>query len=478
MPPRPGPQADRTERLAPALSPRAGAASGGWRQSEPVEERSRPRLGPPRRRGVALALLALLLALLPALAIALWATAPSAAELEERWRRGAGFDPLTVFPSREANATALRIEEIVRPLGLELAPYRSPRRPRLRPGVAIDLEPLWSGARPTLHALRTGKGPTQALPAPAQAALDAVGGDLSAVREALLGAEPPRWERDLEAGYNAPFPDLLAHQRLHRLLVLAAHRAALAGEPAEAAAWLEGAWRLHGSLADEPHLGAQLFAASELQDELALLRAMPRPPAGWRERLAAHAVRPRVHRSLRIEAWLAVRSVARGAQIGRSLQPPEGYVLRRLLAPLWWARVRHGVGHLVTAIDGAIARAEGQGAAVLDAEFARRERHRVPPWSRVGRQMAGSLLDAPVQAARADLGVELTGQLLDLAARRDRGEPPAPATVPSAVPGVLWQHELAGGRLTVRPSREVPSLSPHPLSLRAALSWPATRTDG
>ena len=64
------------------------------------------------------------------------------------------------------------------------------------------------------------------------------------------------------------------------------------------------------------------------------------------------------------------------------------------------------------------------------------------------------------------------------AARVTARKPKIRATVPSAVPGVLWQHELAGGRLTVRPSREVPSLSPHPLSLRAALSWPATRTDG
>lgn len=463
----------RAERLAPALSPRPGGiAERGWRH----EDAAGPARGerPSRTRLFALALGIAVLALPPALALVFWSTAPDAADLDARWRRDAGFDPLARFPTRAVNASALRIEEAARPLGLELAPQRSERRPQILPRTRPDLGPLWKATRVTLQGLRASGATLGELPAPALDGLDTVNADLLAVRETLLIGEPPRWERDLGAGWNAPLPDLFAHQRLHRLLALAAWRAAVAGQRDEAAAWLEAAWRLQGSLADEPHLYAQLIAGSELQDELALLRALPAPPDGWGGRLAAHSVRARVHDALRIEAWLGVQSLHRGTSLGRSAEPPEGYVLRRVLAPLWWARVRHGVGHLVESVDHAIARAERDGAAVLGTSFVDEERRRIPRWSGVGRTLATDLLDAPLHAARFELGIELNRQLLELAARRDRGEAATRATVPSAVPGVTWEQEPGSGTMVVRASREVPAAGPHPLPLRATLPWPAT----
>ena len=463
----------RPERLAPALSPRAGGvAERGWSDADTADLPRRER--PHRVRVAIMALGVAALALPPVLALALWATAPTAAELDARWHRDAGFDPLARFPAREATASALRIEEVARPLGLELAPERADRRPRLLPRMRSDLGPLWSAARATFQGLRSPGAALVALPPPAVEGLDTVSSDLLAVRETLLGEEPPRWERDLAAGWNAPLPDLLAHQRLHRLLALAAYRAAVAGDRDEAAAWLDAAWRLQGSLADEPHLYAQLVAGSELQDELALLRVLPAPPDGWGERLAEHTVRSQVHDALRVEAWLAVQSLHRGMPFGRSAEPPEGYVLRRVLAPLWWARVRHGIGHVVESVDHAIARAEREGAAALGASFVNEERGRIPRWSGFGRTLATNLLDAPLDAARFELGVELNRQLIGLAARRDRGEVAARATVPSAVAGVAWEQEPQNGRMVVRASREVPAAGPHPLPLRAALPWPET----
>jgi hypothetical protein len=44
--------------------------------------------------------------------VATWA-GPDAIALEQRWRRGAGFDPRAAYPLREANATAQRLEEVV-----------------------------------------------------------------------------------------------------------------------------------------------------------------------------------------------------------------------------------------------------------------------------------------------------------------------------------------------------------------------------
>ena len=461
------------ERLAPALSPRAGGmAERDWSSAGAADLSRRER--PSRVRLAAMALGVAALALPPLLALALWATAPTAAELDARWRRDAGFDPLARFPAREPTASALRVEEVARPLGLELAPERADRRPRMLPRMRSDLGPLWSSARATFQGLRSPGATLVALPAPAVDGLDRVGSDLLAVRETLLGAEPPRWERDLAAGWNAPLPDLRAHQRLHRLLALAAYRAAVDGHRDESAAWLDAAWRLQGSLAGEPHLYAQLVAGSELQDELALLRVLPAPPDGWGARLAERAARAHVHDALRVEAWLAVQSLHRGMPFGRSADPPEGYVLRRVLAPLWWARVRHGIGHLVEGVDHAVERAEREGAGALGASFVEEERGRIPRWSGYGRTLAANLLDAPLHAARFELGVELNRHLIALAARRDRGEAPARATVPSAVAGVAWELEPERGRMVVRASREVPAAGPHPLPLRAALPWPAT----
>ena len=466
------PEAGRAERLAPALSPRAGGlAAEGWRDEVLPRPSRRGRL--PHTRPVAIAIAVAAAATLPALALVLWLTAPTAAELEERWRRDAHFAPLERFPTREANAAALRLEEIARPLGLELAPQGTQRRPRVLPRTRSDLAPLWSSARTTLQSLRSSPAAPQPLPAAAVDRLDAISSDLLAVRETLLVEEPPRWERDLAAAWSAPLPDLLSHQRLHRLLVVAAHRAASEGDGAETDAWLEAAWRLQDALAGEPMLWAQLVAGSELEDELALLRTLPSPRDGWPERLAASRVRSRVHEALRVEAWRAVQGLHRGSPLAGNVEPPEGYVLRRVLAPLWWARVRHGVGHLVAAVDHALARAERDGAMALGPAFVAEERARVPRWSSVGRTLATNLLDAPVHAARVELGVELTGQLLELAARRDRGESPARATVPSAVPGVAWEHEPENGRMVVFASREVPDPGPHPLPLTVTLPWPS-----
>ena len=463
-------EAPRVERLAPSLSPRAGGiAEGGLRAGEGFHARERM----PRRRLAAIALLVAALALPPALAFALWATAPTATELEQRWRRAAGFDPLAGFPAREASSSALRIEEIVRPLGLELAPQGAQRRPRVLPRMDADLAPLGKSAREVVRALRSPAPALRQLPPAVTSGLDGVRPQLLAVRETLLVEPPPRWERELGARWSPLAPDLLGHQRLHRLLVLAAYESALAGAESEVAAWLEAAWRFRGSLAGEPYLLPQLVGGAELQDELALLRALPAPPEDWRARLAALRVRPAVHRALRVEAWLAVQSLHRGSPLARSAEPPEGYVLRRVLGPLWWARGRHGVGHMVDGVEHAIARAEREGAAALAGDFVAEERARVPRWSSVGRALLDNLLEAPVYAARADLGVELTRQALELAGRRARGEPPARATVGSAVPGLAWEQEPENGRVVVRPTRDLPATGPHPLPLRAELPWPA-----
>jgi hypothetical protein len=147
--------------------------------------------------------------------------------------------------------------------------------------------------------------------------------------------------------------------------------------------------------------------------------------------------------------------------------------------PLWWVLVRHGVGHVVDGVDDAVVRAEREGAAALDGEFVAAQRGRVPWWSRYGRQLLANLLDGPIRAARTELGIELTRQVLELGERRARGEPPpGPATAPSAVPGVEWLHETDGDRVVVRPSREVPASGPRPLPLRAELRWPHPRAAG
>jgi hypothetical protein len=461
---RPVPPRGLAERLAPALPLRPGSGSSG------AERPLRPRaaIAPETaRRRLALAIAALLLLGFPlAVALALAATAPRPADVERRWRELAGFDPRVAFPSRTANASASRLEEALRPVGIELSPAGAERRPRYLPATAPWVAPVARQAHQTFTSLRAAHPRLQPAGSAGRATLEAARPTLLAARAALLAGEPPRWELDLGKGWLVETPDLRRHQLLHRLLLLAAHDAELAGASAETEVWLEAAWTLRSGLADDPLLASQRISLAELHDELALLRALRRPLPRWRERLTGLRVSPSVDRALRVEGWLAARGLG---DYAAAVASDERWSRRAARAGSWLL-ARHGALHVVEATDHAIARARRDGARALHGRFLAEELSRVPRWSRIARNLLGHSLGMPLRAARSTLAVELTAQALALEELRARGGEPPP-TQRSAVGGVTWVYERRPGRLMLRPSQELPVPGKHPLPLLLEVPW-------
>jgi hypothetical protein len=451
--------------MSPSLAPRAGGVRPTWSEGGPPAPR--PALPGERRRVAVWGAVAALCVLAPVASLAaLWVTAPDTEEVYARWQRAAGFEPLLAFPPREANDTAVRLEAVVRPHGLDLAPRDSPRRSRLHPGNTPWLAPLGDRARDVVRAMRVPRPQLVPADAPTTRRLAEALPALLAARDLLLAGEP-RWELDLRDGWGADPPDLRAHPLLHKLLILAAHESARAGDAAAADSWLLAAWRLREALAREPLLDAQRVAIAELDDELTLLRALPASLPGWRQRLQRLPVRRGVEQAQHVDTWFALNMQRR---YSTWVSAPDAWV-QRVFRRFTWVVARHGAGHLVEASGHAMARARREGAGALQEGFVTAELARMPRWSRLPRKLLINQLDVPLRAARAQLATELTAQLLAL---RELPAGELPARRPSTVAGVEWLYTLEAGVLRIRASREVPSPAPRPLPLHAELPWPPT----
>ncbi len=431
----------------------------------------RPRPGPsPLARGcLRTAAVGFVLVALVAAWLWFW---PTPASIERRWRAQAGFDPLVVYPHREANAAARRIEELAAPLGIAIAPDDAQQRARPSEEAVTRFAATQEALKEHLYGLRR-PAPALVAPPPEVASLLAEVEPVLAEVVVLLGdAEPPRWELELDRGLDITLPNLLGHLALHRLLVATAAEAARRGEGDQARQRLDASWRLREGLSAAPLILAQLVAHLELGNDLALLRAFEGELPGWRQRLEPPPLREQTATALRLESWMFVR----GLRTGRlESEIVEGRVARFLFGPF----ARHGVAEYVDFIEHALARLQTEDLRSFDNDrFFEEEESRIPRWNLVARLVVPNFLDSWVKAARVELDLELTRRVVEvreLVRARDaatleslRGEHP------SVVDGIRWHYRIEPDEVAIEASDDLPLELKHPLPLEIRLRRPTT----
>lgn len=427
-------------------------------------ELARPPARSSFRRGCALTAAGLIL--LAGLLVAwLWLW-PTPAQIERRWLEQAGFDPRETFPNREANATARRIEELVAPLGLEIAPPSAPNRARAPEDAAGRFESRRNAVRELVHGLRTPFPAIPELPIEVAAHLAESEPVLSEVVSLLEVAQPPLW--DLAFDLETELPSLADHMGLHRLLIAGAAVAARNGDEKRALRWLDASARLRQSLTRDPRLILQLGDQVELTDEIALLRVLPGPLHGWQERLARIPLRDRTGMALRLESWVMVQSLQSGQL---TEQVADGPVMRSIMRPLF----RHGIAEYVDQMDRALARLETEDLRSFGNDrFFEEELARIPRWNIVARLLAPNYFDVWAKAARTELGVDLTRRTIEARDLLRRGDLERLEELlgahPSPVESIRWIYRIDPGELVIEASAEIPVSSTHPLPLEVRLT--------
>jgi hypothetical protein len=383
--------------------------------------------------------------------------------LEERWVEQAGYHPLERYPPRQANASARRIEELVAPMGVRLAPSESEGRPEPDPRAVERGSQLHSAIVVHLRD-ETSKGPA-ALPEEVRRGLDERDAALREVRSILLSDELPRWELDLGTGFGVPQPNLAGHLKLHLLLLAAAWRSALS-DTTESELWLEAASRLQRGLAEDPLLVPQLLANSEMRTMQRVLRDLPYLPEGWRGLLPVDRLRDRAFEALRVESWLFIRTGRRlGAETAGNETWSSGFFSYQ------------GARGATIAIDSAIEKLRRADLRLYDSErFVREITEEIPRWNIIASMTLSNSLGVPVKAARCDLDLELTRRALELRELLQAGERRTTELEGSrgsiVAPGIVWTSSVDAGSVLVRAvGGEIPTedRSPLPLELRVPI---------
>ena len=394
--------------------------------------------------------------------------------VDTAWERD--FGPWEEFlarhPAQGANDSAIELERLAAPLGIDLVPAVVSDRPR----ISEKERAAQSGARDltSAHLKRNIEDPSpRVYETPAELAdyLSLHAADLKGILSRLLSGEVPRWEMDLERGWDTPLPrvELIPLQRL--LLVHALERQRL-GRPGEALEALEGAWRLNQSICERPEAISQRISMAVSRMQAAALRKLGRAPAEWTARLGQLDYRAAWMDAMRAEAWKSLspaRADFANLPIVRDEEPEEPGPLAQVVAswplrPYWclcvadWSdRFRQALLEAGSAPD----------LCMLDLEaLVARWNEAVPGWNFYGKVKGMDSLKTFRRAGRIQLELELTRKVLEAKAARDANGGVWPAAIPgietSANPGGHWIYDLSrDGAVTIGYSEEceIPSAS-------------------
>jgi hypothetical protein len=240
-------------------------------------------------------------------------------------RLGNAEQLLDRYPHREANASALRLEQLALPLGICLAP----RSFLDRAEPAEEAIQAYRDVKRTMWTYVDGQvqSPEMAVPGPPDALvtyLDAHRAALADVRSHLLEAPAPVWELHLERLWKGPLPNIVGHASLQRLLLADTLAKLHDGDHAAALDSLEAGWRLNRAIADDPMVMTQLVGIAVARFHSSILRKAAPVPAPWRERLHAHDYSASLSEALRVEGWMLAHTRNLSATL------PDEFSLRRL----------------------------------------------------------------------------------------------------------------------------------------------------
>lgn len=392
---------------------------------------------------------------------------PTIESLEERWKEKAGFDPLVAYPGKEPNEAARRVEELAARLGFMIAPTwdtnasKPSEEERARYG---EVKGALSDFVFDLYGIEPVLGPPSAELESFLLESEAILLEISVL---LREGEAPRWHSLVNEGFEGKGPNVLGRLNLHKLLIVMTAEAARRGDHQQSLEWMEAAWSLSLSGAEEPTMLPQLGALAEFRGNMAILRALDQPLPAWALRLEVPAWRHRMERAYRLESWTLIRSFKLG-QLEAGLQ---GSPLANFLArPI----VRHGlVGHM-DFVESFLARVRSDKILEMDHdEVFEEETARIPHWNFFARLVVPTFADSMGKAARLELSIELTRRAVELRELLRAGETETlfalQGSHPSILEGISWIYLVEEDRVSIGVDREVFSTGDHPLPMEFSI---------
>jgi len=229
-----------------------------------------------------------------------------AATVQGGWEEtlGSPEEIMERFPQREANEAALELERLVAGLGIDIATRTDDFRDRPTKEAARRYKRI----KPMVgnyHARQVEQPVRVALPPPEQLLdfLEEHEERLAAIRRHLLEGQAPRWEFWLDPRFPTPFPNLLGHVDLQKLLIADAMVRNGRGARAEALAALEACWKLNGAIREDPYLITQLVSVAITRLQAGALRQIEAVPEQWHARLTEHDFRESFFTAMLVESW-------------------------------------------------------------------------------------------------------------------------------------------------------------------------------
>jgi hypothetical protein len=330
-------------------------------------------------------------------------------------------------PEVETNATARRLEQIARPLGIDFG-ESSPSK------ASPDVSAVLSWTKLEELALDDDQGQA---PAEVQRFLAEHAGALSAARDLLATSEPPRWARNVSLAYSQPTAPAAALRQLHALFLGAALDADRRGETAEP--WLEAARRSSADLSARPDFISSVTAAGLERTRSGIVRRLSRAHRSWFEGPDPRAFRRALTQAYHLEAY-TLGFYARGLHGVAELEGPRASGVRATL--LRWATapyVRASVADSSSRMR-ALARELRDTDPCHLANEAREEAlgRDIPRWNILGRWTLRPLQVSAEVIAHSEVESELTRLVVEA---RYAGEPGLANTdIASAVcSGVVWE---------------------------------------
>ena len=224
-------------------------------------------------------------------------------QVENAWVGSFGTlqDLLKRYPKSNTNETARRLEELVKPLGLDLTP--KDREVIIHEPVSRDSE-SWKAVSEYLTAqLQKPEATIDPPPQEVGRFLNAHIGGLSAIEETLLNSPSPAWSFDPTSLPNRQvIPSVRVFLRLQRALL--AEALVQAGtDNAAAERTLEASWKLNNWLRETPDLVCQLIALAIARTQVGALRKVEVDDSVWRSRLAEHDFKRSVFDTQLLDLW-------------------------------------------------------------------------------------------------------------------------------------------------------------------------------
>src|SRR5262245_15260917 len=142
------------------------------------------------------------------------------------------------FPTIEANGTAKEVEALAAKLGIDLVPRSIDGRSKPTP----ETKKAWEAVRGdvvsyVVRELESETFDVQIPPLAVDRFLTSHAETLDALRDLLVGAPHPRWDRNVENFHQAGLPNLLGHMSLQEVLIAAALASGSTGDDVEALAY-------------------------------------------------------------------------------------------------------------------------------------------------------------------------------------------------------------------------------------------------